>query len=454
MNRLLFIARSEYLRQITRRGFLMTAFGTPLIIGAVYALLLFLSVVFILLSPTEEVVGYVDHAAVVRENLDLEAPSLPEWYQYPSFRPYADEAAARAAFVAGTIDAYVVVPSNYLETGTVTVYGERRLSPIGKASLRTLVYESLLVNDAPAVRELASVPLRNLARRTVVPTPSPVVRAEGDTAPITATAALSPAHSTGRSSDTAASAARRTALPGSSSSLVAMLFGMMFMGTVFSSSGYLLQALIDEKENRTIEIIVTSVTPEQLIGGKALGLGGVGLTLAGIQAGYLVVPGSVAFLLFEPFRSAVLTFIGQAIPLSVLLLLPLLFVLTYLLYASLIITIGAIVTSPQEGQQMASFVFLPGLLPALLAELIRSDPNGFMAVGLSLFPLTTPVTLLIRLLVGQVPFWQVGLSLGILVVSIVLLLRVAAWLFRLGMLRYDKSVKVLDLLRQVRGWRW
>jgi ABC-2 type transport system permease protein len=109
------------------------------------------------------------------------------------------------------------------------------------------------------------------------------------------------------------------------------------------------------------------------------------------------------------------------------------------------VTIGAMVTSIQEGQQMASFISLFSAMPFMLNFVFLTNPNGLIAVGMSLFPLSAPLALMMRLPVAQIPAWQIVLSLSLLTCSAVLVVFGAARIFRAGMLQYSQAIKVREL---------
>lgn len=401
MQRLLYIARFEYLRHIKRRIFLLTTFGVPLLMVAGSALV-FLALV--LTDRSERTIGYVDQAGVIQADASLPTASSGFLPDVP-VQPYPDEAAAQAAFTAGKIDAYVVFPVDYLDTGVVQAYGREALSDSGELSLRRLLRASLLDETAPQVADLALNPTENLTFSTL----------DGS----------------------------RTTSQSVWTFLLPYLFGLLFLITIFSSSGYLLQAIVEEKENRTMEIVVTSVTPQQLIGGKTLGLGALGLTQTLVWCMFFAVPAVIGSR-FSPL------FQGFDIPFTIVFVVLLAFILGYLLFASLMVGVGAMVTSTQESQQFASFFSLMGMLPFILNFLIITNPNGPLAVGMSLFPLTAPLTLVMRLPLTEVPLWQIGLSLSLLAVSNILVMLGVARIFRAGMLRYGKAIKFQELFSIVR----
>jgi ABC-2 type transport system permease protein len=109
------------------------------------------------------------------------------------------------------------------------------------------------------------------------------------------------------------------------------------------------------------------------------------------------------------------------------------------------------VSSQQEGQQMASMLTLTGMLPFILNFVFVTNPNGALAVGLSLFPLSAPLALVMRLPLAQVPLWQILLSLGLLTASAVLVVLAVGRIFRLGMLHYGKPIRPGELVRLLRA---
>lgn len=403
MSRLLLVARHEYLRHGRRRGFLLATFGLPLLALGALALL-----VFVLANTfqPERALGYVDPAGLVSAD-GLPAPSDDE--PGVPLRPFPDEAAARAALEAGQIDAYAVVPADYAVTGTLTISGPAELTGDGRRSLREALDRGLLLRSgaAPDVAARALDPLGTVEQRTL----DGAVVDEGLLA--------------GRI-------------------ISAVLGSLLFAVTVFSSASYLLQALVEEKENRTMEIVTTSISPGQLIGGKTLGLGLLGLTIALVWLLAAALGWAVGASLFAPLRTVVLPPTSLA---AAALLLP----LGFLLFAGFMVLISAVVPTAQEGQQFAGVVNLLAVLPLMASVVFFTAPNGALATALSLFPLSAPVAMQLRLALGTVPLWQLGLSVVLLAGAAALTVWAATRVFRAGMLRYGKRLSLRDTLRALRA---
>ncbi|RRR65465.1 MAG: ABC transporter permease [Candidatus Viridilinea halotolerans] len=400
MKRLFLVARHEYLRHARRRAFLLATLGLPLLA------LLGMGVLILLIQRAERpeaALGFVDQSGLLAA-FTLALPNDPEATLVP-LQPFAHAAAAQAALEAGEIAAYVLIPADYRAHGRVEVIGVEQLSSAGQRSLEAALRQGLVAQAqlTPAQAALAHDPLGQIE-------------------------ALSP---DGRSSDPDAFFGR---------AMVAMLAGLLFMLTVFTSSSYLLQALIEEKENRTMELLATSISAEQLIGGKTLGLGLLGLTIAGVW----VVVGSIGWqigALFFPALHAINLSLGML--LAAALLLP----LGYMLFAGIMIAISAMVPTAQEGQQFAGLATIVAILPMIASASFFLNPNGLFATTLSLFPLSAPLAMLMRMVLTSVPLWQLVLSVTFLALAAGGMIWIASRIFRVGMLRYGQRMSLRDLLR-------
>ncbi|MCA9915557.1 MAG: ABC transporter permease, partial [Anaerolineae bacterium] len=204
----------------------------------------------------------------------------------------------------------------------------------------------------------------------------------------------------------------------------------------------LMNGIVEEKTNRVMEILVTSVTPTQLLTGKIIGLGLLGLTQMVIWG----VAGGVAIALGQslPFLS------GVTFPTDLALLALVYFVLSYFLIASLMAGVGVVANSEQESRQFSSFISLMWVLPFFFVAQFIDDPNGVVPILLTLIPITSPISALMRVGLSAVPAWQIIASLAILFVTMIFTAWGSARVFRWGMLRYGKRVSLRDMIRAVR----
>jgi ABC-2 type transport system permease protein len=199
-----------------------------------------------------------------------------------------------------------------------------------------------------------------------------------------------------------------------------------------------------EKENRTLEVLVTSVKPIQLIAGKTLGLLGAVLTQLAVYAAALVAGIVLAAPSVPELQQIVVPwgFLGMVL---------LLFFPAYILFAAIMVTIGSSVTEIQQGQQIAGILNLLFMAPLFALSLLLQYSTHPLIVAFSLFPITSFLTLSLRWGLGSVPVWQVTLGWGLLVASAAGMIWVAARVFRAGMLIYGQPLSAKAAWTALRG---
>jgi ABC-2 type transport system permease protein len=198
--------------------------------------------------------------------------------------------------------------------------------------------------------------------------------------------------------------------------------------SIFITSGYLLQSVTEEKENRVVEIVLSSVPPLPLMAGKVLGLGAAGLTQVVIWVGTALV---AMPLINQQFSANV-----QITPL-VLMLAVIYFALGYLAYGAIFAAIGAISPGSREAQQYSGFLGFFAVIPLIFSSVFLTDLSSPIVWILTLFPLTTPATMLqVLVLSPTVPWFQVVVSLAVLIVFVALATVGSARVFRATVLLY------------------
>lgn len=393
------IARREYAHHFRRPMYLFTAFGIPLMLLGV---MLF---VFSLSADEEgqldkfQRIGYVDQAGVLAA-----LPDAPE-----RFVAMSDVATARAALEGDDLDAYMIIPPDYLDSGVVQIYS----------------YDSPGFAIESAINGLLRDGLAATAQ-----TPYPPERLAD---PLDVTFRTLDGEQIGNSPE--------DFLP---RLLMPIIFVMLlFLGTN-TTSQFLMGSVVQEKENRLVEVLVTSCTPEALMAGKLLGLGGLALT-------QLVAWGSVSWVvtLLNNDAGQFLQNSGITPQLAVLFLG--LFVLQYGLIASIMLAVGASVAAEQEGQQIAGFLTLLSMAPIFVIGLFIEQSSSAIIPALNLFPLSAATTLLLRMTIGggAGPGW-IAATVAVLVVSIGGMVWLAARVFRLGMLLYGQRLSGRAIWRALR----
>ena len=221
--------------------------------------------------------------------------------------------------------------------------------------------------------------------------------------------------------------------------LVPFGFAMLLFTTMFTSAGYLLQGLGEEKESRILESLLSSVTADELMRGKLIGLGGAGLLL-GLAWGAL---GLGVLVTTAP------SFVPTTATLGLLLLY---FVLGYLLFGALALGLGSLVTSYQEATTISAMLSFSAVIPMMLGLSFLGDQGSHspLATVLSLFPMTAPITMSMRLSQGAVPPWELAVSLILLALTGWFVLRVATRVFRVALLLYGKTWNLPEIIRWAR----
>jgi len=212
---------------------------------------------------------------------------------------------------------------------------------------------------------------------------------------------------------------------------------LMYMGIVFCST-FLIQAVLEEKMQRIAEILLGSVTPFQLMMGKLLGLGGAALTMTALYAGGL-------FWAARLFR-----WTEYLPPLDALPWFGVFFVLALLLYGSVAMALGAAGTDIKEVNMLFTPVLMVVVLPLMLLPLVQDDPNGGLAVGLSLFPPTAPTFMMARLAVPPgIPAWQLALGVLLMLAATAACVWGAGRVFRVGILMHGKGAGFGEIAKWV-----
>lgn len=234
--------------------------------------------------------------------------------------------------------------------------------------------------------------------------------------------------------------------------VVALILAFIFLFVVLFSGTFVLQNIVREKQNRAVELLLAAVSPRQLIAGKVLAFGGVGL----VQAVIWVAVGLAIFLVVGPYLGMpvwpLLSLMLAFMPWTKLALFALFFAFGYLFIASLSAGMGSTMNDVFSGQQLQGLVVtFPVMMPLLVATVLLSDPMGALARVLSLIPPTIPGAMMLRVAVAELPWWEIALSLVVLAGGTLLMMRVAGKIFEVGMLMYGKTANMTEIWRWMRG---
>lgn len=430
MKNFLQIMLYEYKRRVFDKRFLFALLSVPLWIVATIGIGIFAA----WMSIDDAPIGYVDEAGFLANPIEVEQT---ESWMNPKRKliAYPNREAAQTALEANEIPAFYIFPADYLQTGEVILFSKDSPSSQARDDFRAFVRLNLLKNQP------AEVAIRILegADVTIEALESSQIMDDG------------------------------IALAGKI--LVPLFVGLTLMFTLLTISGYLMQTVVEEKENRTMEILITSVSPEQMMVGKIFAVIGVGFTqiiawltfgCLGLVIGLFLLVGSITAhpQALPPPQTADVPQVSAPPPiidptafelgfekmaLPALMIFP-----AFLMMASLMAAIGATVTESSEAQSVASWITLITMIPLMSISIFVNAPQSPFVTFLSFFPLTAAIGMTMRVGFTEVPQWQVWLSMGLLMTCAAGSLWLAGRLLRAGMLRYGQRMRWAEVWQAIR----
>jgi len=220
---------------------------------------------------------------------------------------------------------------------------------------------------------------------------------------------------------------------------VVIMVMLLYMAVLFYGIS-VMRSVLEEKNSRILEVLLSSASSTQLMTGKLLGVGAVGLTQILVWAVM-----AVAFAL--PAMAMQPSFSELQIPLGVLVAFAAFFLLGYLLYSTMYAAVGAITTTEQEGQQLQFLIIVPLVLSVFMLAPVVRNPDATAMVWMSMVPFFAPVVMYARIVVQTPPLWQIALSLILLIATIAGLLVMCARIYRIGILIYGKRPNLPEILK-------
>jgi ABC-2 type transport system permease protein len=227
--------------------------------------------------------------------------------------------------------------------------------------------------------------------------------------------------------------------------LAMVLFFMLYVAILMWGQ-QVMQGVLEEKGSRVIEVVISCVTPFELMLGKLVGICLLGLTQLAIWLGTMLVvtaPGLAASFALLP-AGTVLPTLSPVMLINFVLL----FILGFLAYATLYAGIGASFNNLQEAQQAAGIAMVFVIIPVTVMYPVINDPNSTMATVLSLIPMFTPLLMPLRIAVDMPPFWQIALAYALTIGFVLGMIWVCARIYRVGILMYGKKPTFAEI------WKW
>jgi ABC-2 type transport system permease protein len=407
------VARREYLERVRSKAFLVATVLGPLLMAA-------LLIVPIVMAKRP---GKPLHIAILDDTGELGRPvaealaghvrdGQPRFLVEAAGEGGASEREARLKddVRANRLDGYLRLTAEALATGTAVYYGRNVSNAIDIGLLQVTVSDTLVSRRlAGAGLDPARVTalLHKVDLRTVRLT-------EG-----------------GEREDRGAAA------------VLSIVLMMILYTTLLMWGQAVATGVIEEKANRVVEVMVSSVSPDKLLAGKLLGIGAAGLTQLLVWAGSLSLA-SLGAARFAP-HSSVMPEVTPVVVVSFVVF----FLLGYALYSALFAAVGSAVNTTQEVQSLAFPIFVPLILAVTLFPMVLQSPDSPLSTALSLVPFLTPLLMFLRITVLTPPLWQIALSVVLTTVTVVLVLGMAARIYRVGILMYGKRPTLPEIVRWI-----
>ncbi|MEL7498561.1 MAG: ABC transporter permease [Planctomycetota bacterium] len=428
------IAIYEFLFAIKRPSYYLLTFGMPLIALAYFGLIMLIVLASVPseISKMSKPVGVIDHSgfltsaegplagAEVGETIEMETEAgseldaVPELEQLQVDIDQFEFLSKRKVMLLGDLDAaksaleneevqhVTVVPQDYLESGQFQVFVKR-------SQLLGASFQNRWIAESIAKQILDGTELDGNQVDRIRKSAASVEHEIGDNGEFVEVNRLTKAFSLG---------------------MPLAIAGLLVIALMMNA-GLLLASIAEEKENKVMEVIVSSVSADHLLLGKVLGI---------VMAGLLQITVWMAMVSFVPMLSMSVLQETFEVEFNVVnLLVGGVFVLAgFVFYGCLLAGLGSLGSNYKDCQQLSVAVILCACVPFMVPTVFINNSNGLVAQVLSMVPLFSPVAMMGRLGCGDVPWWEVGLSFAILLASIYFAIKIAAKLFRVGTLMQGK----------------
>ena len=398
------IVKWEFINRVKTKLFLITTFLLPFFMGAMF----YLPTILMNLEPeelTEIGLVYEDGLDTLVERFQSQVAMSHRLKdgnpQFIIFR-YEDEKTALDSVSMKSIDGYLYIPSSVLDTGQVNYFGHslsniKIFSQLRRTLNQVVIEQRMLDQDIDI--SLVGALSRNI-RFDTFEVDDEGITSEGNEL---------------------------------TSFLLPLMFLMILFMTVFMSGQLLLRSVMEERTNRTIEILLSSVTADEIMRGKILGLGALGL----IQMIFYLICG----LIVTEYKELTIVDYSQ-IPIFFIY-----FVTGYLFYASIFAAMGTLFKSEQEAQQSSGIISIVAILPIAFSSYFITNPGSAFTVASSYIPPLTPFMMILRVGTKSVEYTEIILSTLLMIVSCWLMLKLSGKIFRIAILLYGKRPTFKEIIR-------
>lgn len=427
-SKLLLIIKREYITRVRGKGFIISTLLAPIFLLAVFLVPIFIGNMESSSSEVKYVI--VDETGVIGPRMVQMNPSRFE------MRPNSNVDELRRETMEGHIGGYILMPEGLLD-------GSRNAELFNTGSGGLTLTREIRDNMRSAVRE-------ELLARTAV---SDEVKAIFDLRPDLDSRRIT--------------SEGETEVNEGVSFIIAYILGFAIYMAMFSYGALIMQGVLEEKTNRIMEIIISSAKPMELLLGKVLGIVALGLSQIAIWfiafTGITAVVGPIAMMMGMGSPDQATVAAGDAgavatasdfsvpeISVGVWIFFAVFYVLGFLIYGGIFAAVGAAADTPQDTQQLALPIYIPIMIPIFLMMPVITDPHSSMAVITSMIPFFSPILMMGRIAVTDVPLWQSLGSVVLMILTFLALMWVSGKIYRVGVLMYGKKVTLGELMRWLR----
>ncbi len=422
MKKVLSVIKREYLQIVRTKGFIIATILGPILIASFIFIPILVSVVSV---GQQERIGIVDMSQTVFEaldkKLDYKLKDGRRRYLLQKFQisqnPQYWRSELNQKVLEKELSAYVYIPFDILEVGEAE-YVSQHVSDFDKLkdihqALTNVVVEKRLLKEGLDPAKIARY-IKGVKLKTIKITKRGEEEETGGTF------------------------------------IISYLLVIILYMTLFFYGAAIMRGVIEEKNSRVVEIVLSSLKPFQLMVGKILGIGAVGFTQYAIWALFGFLASRYSQSLIASFVPAASSFKLPSIPAYIFIYFVIFFILGYFLYGTFYAAIGSMVNSEKEAQQLLFPVTMFLVVPVLLMMYVIRSPNSPLAISLSLVPFFAPILMLLRICILLPPFLQVGSSVLILVLTIFFMVWLTAKIYRVGILMYGKRPGFREIVKWIR----
>ncbi|ABR57028.1 ABC transporter permease [Methanococcus aeolicus] len=387
------IAKREILSNIKRKQFILMILLVPVVM-----ILITMATAYFTAEVEDQKIGYID-------NFGMDIPPL-----FKSFNPlkqenitmqfikYNNTEIGKNAVINGDINAFIIIPKNYLENEPMTIYSKSKTIPsIIRSSIKDIVLSTVLkdkvdektynIVKSPINLEIYSISKKGEEKENII------------------------------------------------SQMMPFGFAMLLYIAIISVSGLCTNSVIEEKQHRIMELLLTTTNSTNILIGKIIGISFLGL----IQMSIWIL-----------FALPIISMVALKIPPFLMVSAVVFFVMAYLFYVSLLSGLSSLFTTQKDAGQIISPIIMVQIIPLLILTLIQSNPNHYIIKILSFVPFTAPQVMLMRMSITHIEPLEVYLSMGVMFIFTVLSFISAVKLFKIGSMIYDEEMTIKKVIKIIK----